>query len=374
MINSILGIIIKDLKITKRNPSLMFLSVVVPVVFVFLYSLITQMSTTNNIVVAQTSIGAGSNNFIEILENMSSVDGNYFNILTYDTEEAFLMYQKGKVGALIEIPEEFDTLLSSDQTANINSYVNNINSDGTKNFQLRLAHAIYLFQNKYSSQISIIEDYSFFDKDIPMKLYVAIGLLMFAVIYSSMTNTGILITREWEERTGKEIILSPQGFLPFVLGKWITTLLQTIISMVFIFIIMHFILGLSLKIITPAFLGFLFILFLFGASIGSLIGIVLQKSLPVVTISATLSIFFYFICANESSLRGLANSGGLLYLWKISTFIPVTQITENMRQVAYFENIYNNYSAVFWMCMFSLILTGTAIVWLKKRIRIEQGQ
>src|SRR5699024_12656262 len=113
--------------------------------------------------------------------------------------------------ALVEIHENFDQQLEQGEDAKVKLFVNNMNSDGTKNFQLRLSHALFQFQEVRDSEsnISIIEESSTFENDISIKFYVSIGLLMFAVIYSGMVNTGTLLTREWEERTSKEISLSP---------------------------------------------------------------------------------------------------------------------------------------------------------------------
>src|SRR5690625_7463960 len=148
------------------------------------------------------------------MKEMEIEDGTYYEIKTLEPDEAFHMNQNGEAPALIEIPKNFDQKLQKSQNSKIKLYVNNINSDGTKNFQLRLSHALYQFQESRDSEsnISIIEEFSTFDKDISMKFYVSIGLLMFAVIYSGMVNTGTLLTIEWEDRTSKEVSLSPSGF------------------------------------------------------------------------------------------------------------------------------------------------------------------
>lgn len=44
--------------------------------------------------------------------------------------------------------------------------------------------------------IKIVEEHRKYPQDVSMKLYISIGLLMFSVVYSSMVNTGILLSRE----------------------------------------------------------------------------------------------------------------------------------------------------------------------------------
>jgi len=373
MWNAIKALFIKDIKITLRNRALLVASILIPVVFIFLYSLVVQISATTPIVIARESQGSHSNSFVKILTEMSSVDGPYFEIQTFDSAVAFEKYKQKKVGALIEIPSSFDSDIAQGLKPKVNLYIHNINSDSTKNYQLRLSHTIYAFQNDLQPEISIIESYSKFPQDIPVKLYVAIALLMFTVIYASMVNTGILITREWEERTGKEISLTPKGFLPFVVGKWITAFVQTIISTVLVCIIMYFTLGFSFAYITPAVFLILLVMFLFGASLGAWIGSYFRKTVPMVSFSGVICLFIFLICGNESALRGMADSSLPKVLWEISKYIPISHITENIRQLIVFPDSGIYWAPVFWTVLISICFAFISIRQLKKVI-YQHGQ
>ena|SRR5699024_9368065 len=335
MFQAIKGMMKKDLKISFRNPSMLILSIIVPIVFIFLYSLISQLSTTNPVVIAQHSDDTASKELTTIMENMEIEDGPYYEIRTYDPEEAFQMYQNGEAPALVEIPENFDQQLEQGEDAKVKLFVNNMNSDGTKNFQLRLSHALFQFQEVRDSEsnISIIEESSTFENDISMKFYVSIGLLMFAVIYSGMVNTGTLLTREWEERTSKEISLSPNGFAPLLVAKAATALLLTTVTTIFVMILMAFTLNFPINDVSLAIIGWLFILFLIGASIGAFTAVTIKKSLPVITLSAVLGISLYLLSGNESSIRGFAYDGPIEFIWRIATYLPMSYITDIMRVI-----------------------------------------
>jgi ABC-type multidrug transport system permease subunit len=304
---------------------------------------------------------------------MSSVDGPYFEIQTLDPQTAFQKYEQKKVGALIEIPASFDSDIEQGLKPKVNLHIHNINSDSTKNYQLRLSGAIYAFQNELRPEISIVETYSKFPQDIPVKLYVAVALLMFTVIYASMVNTGILITKEWEERTGKEISLSPKGFLPFVVGKWVTAFAQTIISTVLVVAIMSFTLGFSFAYITPAVFLILLTMFLFGASLGTWIGSYFRKTVPMVSFSGIVCLFIFLICGNESALRGMAGGGLPKVLWEISKYIPISDITENIRQLIVFPDSGIYWASILWTVALSLFFSFVSIKQLKKVI-YQHGQ
>jgi maltose-binding protein MalE len=113
----------KDIKITFRNPILLLFSVVMPVVFIFLYSMITQVSATNPIVIGRNSYGAASDNFIEILQSMKSVDGPYFTVDVLDGNAAMSLYEQGKAAAIIDIPADFDKNIEENRPSNANLYI-----------------------------------------------------------------------------------------------------------------------------------------------------------------------------------------------------------------------------------------------------------
>lgn len=333
MLQAIKGMILKDLKTSFRNPSMLVLSIIVPIVFIFLYSLISQLSTTNPIVIAQHSDDSASKELTTIMKEMEIEDGPYYEVMTLDPEEAFRMYQKGEAPALVEIPEDFDQNLQENNHSSVKLYVNNMNSDATKNFQLRLSHALYQFQANMDNEniVDIIEESSMFETDISMKLYVSIGLLMFAVIYSGMVNTGTLLTREWEERTSKEISLTPNGFAPLLIAKAIAAFLLTTVTTILVMILMAFTLNFPIGNVSPAIIGWLVILFLIGASLGAFAGVTIKKSLPVITLAAVIGISLYLLCGNESSIRGFAYGGPIEIVWRLSSFLPMSYITDTMR-------------------------------------------
>src|SRR5699024_1185741 len=119
MLTAIRSIVAKDLKISARNPAMLILSIIVPVVFIFLYSLVAQVSFTNPFAIANDSDGSYSDEFIDIMKEMKSVDGSYYEILTTNHEKALEKYKKGDVAGVIEIPKSFDENLDKGKTPEV---------------------------------------------------------------------------------------------------------------------------------------------------------------------------------------------------------------------------------------------------------------
>lgn len=207
-----------------------------------------------------------------------------------------------------------------------------------------------------------------------MKLYISIGLLMFAVSYTSMVNTGMLIAREWEERTSKEIVLTSIGFLPFVLGKWITAFLQTLISVLFVLGIMSVTLSFPVTRMAPVLWFWIALLFLFGGAVGSMLGVWLRKSMPIITLSAVIGIFLYLVCGNESSIRGFAYGGPVEWLWRLSSRIPVSDVVENMRSTFLASAAAYEFKGLLFMLALTALFVFMAVFRLKRNLSYSQGQ
>ncbi|WP_077706551.1 ABC transporter permease [Virgibacillus dokdonensis] len=376
MLTAIRSIVAKDLKISIRNPVMLVLSIIVPVVFIFLYSLVAQVSFTNPIAIANNSDGQYSDQLVDRMKEMKSVDGPYFEVLTTDPEKAHEKYNGGDVAGVIEIPESFDESLDKGKTPEVNLRVRNMNADTTKNLELRLSHAVYLFQEDLApdQSIDVVNSYSKFDQDVSFKWYTGVGLLVFAVLYASMVNTGMLLTREWEDRTAKELILTPSNFSSLILGKWTTSFIQTLISTLLVLVVLIFMLDFPLTRINITFVFWLFILFLLGASIGALAASTIKKTLPIITLSALIGISVYLISGNESSIRGFAYGGFVEPLWKVATYIPVTDITNQLRLIIITGG--SSFNIISLLLTIGLILAfGIASVFmLRKGLRISGGQ
>lgn len=201
----------KDLTVTRRSPTFLAITVLVPLVFVGLYALLVQVSATSPVAIAQEGTGPHSQRMVQVLKDMSSVDGEFFEIRTTDPDEARRMFDDGEIGAVLTIPADFDRSVEAGRPVSVPLQVFNINSDGTKNFQLRAEHAVRQFAADGGGSLATVKETSAFSEDMRITVYLGTGLLMFAILYASMVNTGTLVAREWEERTAKPLVLSPSA-------------------------------------------------------------------------------------------------------------------------------------------------------------------
>ncbi|MEV4497602.1 ABC transporter permease [Micromonospora arborensis] len=375
MFRAIRALVRKDLVMTLRSPVFLVISILVPALFALLYSLIVQAATTVPIVVARDSQGVYSDQFMQIMRSMKSEDGKAWLIKTEDPERAAEMYRDGDTIGLVRIPAGFDTAAAAGR-AEVNLELENINSDITKNFELRIEHIIREMSVASSpSAAVVIQENPRFSKDMSFQRYMGTGLLMFTILYAAMVNTGNLVAREWEDRTAKGIVLAPRSFTPFIVGKWAVTSVQTLLSTALVAGTLALTLDYPLSRLGPGTWLPMLALFFYGAALGMLLGVALRRSLPVVPLAAVLTLVHFLLCGFESYLRGYAHGGLVEALWLSTRYWPVASMTDQIR--AAMEGlplVATLPGAAGWMAALVAVLVTSSVWFLRSRLTFTQGQ
>ncbi|MGG1217249.1 ABC transporter permease [Priestia endophytica] len=316
------SIIKKDTRLMLREPFYIGISIVLPIMFYIFFSIITSGSATVPIALVDNANNANSKEFTSLfsekLDDKRDLEAPYWEIVSTDAKKSMNMFNNREVMSVVIIPERFD------ENSKVTMKTHNVNSDYTKNYQLRLDELInYYNHNKFDAdkQISIKEQ-SWVPKDIPMLTYMASSLLVFAFLYGGMVNTGVLIAREWEEDTVKELLLSPVSKTYLVIGKMLSGLIPTFISGGIIYLLIYLVQGFkptgSLLLISLLVL----ITALLGVGIGVLIGSLTKRILPTIQINIIIAVVSLIIGGGFSPLDGLAWGGISQYVYYFSKILP----------------------------------------------------
>ncbi|MTE21403.1 ABC transporter permease subunit [Streptomyces sp. TRM43335] len=377
MWSSVRAMVGKDLTVSRRNPTFVIITVLVPLVFVSLYALLTTVSTTQPVAVAKEGDGPHSERMMRVLETMRNADGELFEIRTTDPRTAREMFADGEVGAVLTIPAEFDRRVEDGEPVALPLKVFNINADATKNFQLRTEHAVRVFSQQRSADVALteVEEDSHFSEDMKTTVYLGTSLIMFAVLYASMVNAGTLVAREWEERTAKPLVLTPTGTTPLLLGKWIGAGSQTVVSTLLALLGLYLLLDYPVLSLGPVSWLSLLLLFCYGSALGSLLGAVLRRSLPLVPLCVVVAITHFLLNGYESYMRGFAHGGLVEWTWAATHWWPVSGITQQIRQdVTGLGGPGVDWAALGWTAVAAAVLTLLATARMRRQFRFTQGQ
>lgn len=331
---SITAMLRKDLTVTWRSPLFAVISILVPVAFTFLYAIVIHVSTTSTIAIADEDNSARSEQLIQVMEEMRNDDGDYYEILTTAPDQAHQMYESGEVGAVLTIPEGFEDQVDTGHSPQVELALFNINADGTKNQHLRLEQALNTFNAATDTNPETrlqISEATALDHDIPITIYLGSALIMFAALYSGIVNAGVAIAREWEDRTAKALILSPAGPKALIGGKWLSSLVISVATIGCAILGVGAVLGFPLQQLGPLSLVPLGVIWVYGAALGTLLGVTLRKSLPLIPIAVILAVGHFLASGYESYIRGFAHGGVVEVLWHSTQWIPLSQLFDAIR-------------------------------------------
>lgn len=321
----------KDLRVTLRSPLFAILSVLVPVAFTMLYAIVIHVSTTSSIAVAMADDSPEARTFVTVMQNLHNDDGRYYEIRTTDPVEASRMYADGEVGALLTIPDGFGSAVRAGDDVALTLDVVNINADGVKNQQLRLEYAVREFTHRSGDEpgaLVVVED-TVLDRDIPVTVYLGTALMVLTTLYAGIINAGTLVAREWEERTVKGLLLSPGGGSALIFGKWLSTAAVSIVTVAAGILGIAWILDYPVSQIGPHAVAVLAVVWAYGAALGTLLGVALRKSLPLVPVAVIIAVGHFLVCGYESYIRGFAHGGVVETLWRSTAWIPLSVLVDH---------------------------------------------
>lgn len=220
----------KDLKQAKRDPKFLGPSLIIPFVFLLVYTIM------------WTSVGGGesfacglvvedlspqANDMADIIENMvSTTNHTWFSIERYDLQTADELYQSTSLIAYILIPEGFGNNVTSGQNTSVLMFINNANDDIVKNYVHRLEAAVLLFNqgavspefDQSDARISIEESFSLIETPSNLK-YMAAVAIMLSLIACSLASQAMLTATEFETNALQDTLNSPTPRLALIIGR-----------------------------------------------------------------------------------------------------------------------------------------------------------
>jgi len=235
MLRAIAAIVKKDLKQAKRDPKFLGPSLIIPFVFLLVYTIM------------WTSVGGGesfacglvvedispeANEMADIIENMvSTTNHTWFSIERYDLTTADELYQSTSLIAYILIPEGFGDNITSGQDAVVVMLINNANDDVVKNYVHRLEAAVLLFNqgavypefDQSDARIAIDETFSLTATPSNLEYMAAVSILL-SLMACALTSQAMLTATEFETKALQDTLNSPTPRLALVIGRTIAAI------------------------------------------------------------------------------------------------------------------------------------------------------
>ncbi|QBI18812.1 ABC transporter permease [Egibacter rhizosphaerae] len=196
----------RNLRLARRDPTLLLQAAVVPLVVLGLCAVIFGGGGDDwPVAVTDHADTERSRALVAAIEDSRSGISPYFDIVQTNPQRAAEQLDEGRLQLHVEIPADFDATRAID----VATY--NINSDAMKNARLRLTNALNAYDAD-TGQLPVVVD---LDRtapaDVPRTAFIAGSAVLLALAFGAALLAANLFAVDAEARTSKEIVLSPLG-------------------------------------------------------------------------------------------------------------------------------------------------------------------
>ena len=214
------GTVSKDMKQWARDRQALFAPLLLPIVLMFIATVLFGFGGDQwNIGLVDKSGGSYASSLTQAVEDSESNITPYFTIVTRDQDEAQRLVEDGRLHMVITIPEGFDQAIANGQTPALETSVYNINTDMMKNARLRLDRVLQDWGAELGQSPIIIEQITTRPDDIWRRSFIGGSAVVLAVMVGAALNSALIMAREWEHRTAKELQLAPRARTGIIAGK-----------------------------------------------------------------------------------------------------------------------------------------------------------
>ena len=281
----------KDFRVALTDRLFTILGLFVPANVLILFSLFVLAGGKAPTAVVMQDSGPYARAFYETMGQAHS-----FSLQVTSAAEAERLMAAGQVVAVVTIPPDFDVSIQQERPVQVGVEINNLNTDFTNDIRRAIPLSITSFYAKaFPDLVSVTtRETDLYPHDTDYIPYLAVSILVIALMMGGIMQAGTASAREWENGTIKELLLSPAGRLAIMLGKMLGALLVGLGSTAIVLGVLILLLGVSpdhgLEVIGFTLLGLL----TFNA-LGTLLGTLIQQRMPVIALTMGISLPLFFV-------------------------------------------------------------------------------
>lgn len=364
------GLVVKEMLVWARSPLQFVISMASPLLLLAVSALLFTPSASNRIeigVLMPPEPGPYTQKFVQKLASDTGVP-MYFDIVTTNPQEAQDLFAAQQIFAIVTIPPDFDMALNLGQPTIIDFQVYNAMADVGKNVQLSFNRRLLEFNDEVlTGQVPIFPKINkMLPEDISRAGYLSVGILVYALMFTGILSTGIMLTKEWEYHTLPEILVSPTSRFVFIISKIVAGMLQAGAVTAIVFVIAYFFTDLRIKgnllllLIVMVFVGLMFV------SFGALIGVAAKRFYLMMPASGVTAIVLWFLCGGFQN--PVAVKGSTFYT--VSLFLPPTYGFDALHKIASGASLGGVGFDILILSGSAIVFTAIATIVLQRRVSL----
>jgi ABC-2 type transport system permease protein len=354
------AVCVKDLRLALREPISTAIGIILPINFLFLFSLFALTGGEAPIAVVLLDDGPLAQQFLGALQQAHS-----FQVHLADAGQAHAELLEGRIVGVVTVPAAFDEQLHTGRQIELPVDVNNLNVDFTNDIRRAVPLSITSFYAQaFPGQVVVRASESDIQaQDTGYVSYLAISIVVVGLFIEGVLQSAMITAREYEDHTMIELTLAPAGALPVTVGKVAAGFILSAAAGLLVTLVVVFVVG-----VRPVYplevVGFGLLITVPAVASGVLVGTLLkrrQAAIPL-AIGSTLPLFFL------SGPFGPPNWGGATGI--IALISPMTYA------IALFQHAFHGYLTAqpalatdLWVLVgFSVLAIGAAGLVLRRGV------
>lgn len=338
----------KDVGVWLRQPSAIAATVLPPILFVLVIMVSAAAVGRNPVALVVLDDGSQAQRLASVLESSDA-----FRVTRASPAEAAAELGNLDVAGVITIPADFDAAYDAGRPDPVTIQINNLNLDFTNDLRRSLPAAITEFySDRQPNPIKVhVRESDLRSHDVSLVQFQLVPDVVLLLTVAGIVNCGLATAREFEDRTIKELLLSPMSSAALIAGKliagWLTTLLVAGVVLL---------LGALTGLLRPAgwywapALAAIVLFAVAAAGVGSAVGALGRRFTTVATVGINLAVYLFFMAGGISVVAFLPD-----WVQTIAHLTP-TYYGVHALQMAMFYQSLDGY----WRDLFVLLGTAAA--------------
>ncbi len=223
MLRAAFAVLRREIWSGSAQPLATLLAIAVPINFLVLMALFALSGGKQNVALVVQDRGRYAAAMVQALSRADT-----FALHPAGTPQAGLRLVRSQHDvAMIVIPRAFSAEVAAGGPAKVQLTLDNLNHDFADDTRRGVALAAALFQRTYlpaSEPVNWAVHYTY-PRTVGFLPFLALSILSAALLLGGLLQGGLGMAREWEAGTIRELMLSPAGALPVLLGKLVATFL-----------------------------------------------------------------------------------------------------------------------------------------------------
>jgi ABC-2 type transport system permease protein len=281
----------KDVRSALTERAFTFVSVIVPVNFLILMSLLFVAGSNAPTAVVMLDTGPRAR---QLYDAMSAAHS--FRLRVASAADATDLIETGRIVAIVTIPADFDARVNAHQPVQIGVQINNLNTDFTDDIRRAIPLSITSFYAKAFPNLATVtpREIDWHPQDTDYIPYLSVSIVVVSIMVGGVLQSGIAAAKEWENGTIKELLLSPGSRWAIMVGKILGACALNLGAVALVLGVVIGVVG-----VRPADWGELIwatlLTMLIFVAYGTLLGALLKRRQPVAALALGLSLPIFFL-------------------------------------------------------------------------------